>query len=180
MALPENTGANRHRMDSDISDYSATDGDDFEALSRDEYLVRSMRADDLDDLIRIDTKLTGHNRRDYFQAKLKEVMVETGVRVSLVCEIDDRPAGYIMARVDFGEFGRTETTAVIDTLGVDPGYAHKGVAHALMSQLMINLNALHVERIRTTVAWNNHQLLDFLGHQGFRPAQQLALRKIIK
>ena len=138
-----------------------------------------MRADDLDAIIRIDGKLTGRNRRDYFEAKLEEVMVESGIRVSLVAEIDDRPAGYIMVRVDFGEFGRTETTAVIDTLGVDPGYGHQGVAHALMSQLMINLNALHVERIRTTVSWNNYQLLDFLDHQRFRPAQQLVLTKSI-
>ena len=164
-------------MDSDISDYSGTDGDDFEALSRDAFPIRSLRGDDLDDIIRIDAKLTGHNRRDYFQAKLNEVMVESGVRVSLVAEIDDHPVGFIMARVDFGEFGRTETTAVIDTLGVNPGHGHRGIAHGLVSQLMINLGALHVERIRTRVGWNNYKLLDFLEHQGFRPAQQLVLRK---
>lgn len=169
----------RYRMDSDIADYSGEDGDDFESLSRDDYLIRSMRANDLDAIIRIDSKLTGRNRREYFEAKLEEVMVESGIRVSLVAEIDDRPAGYIMARVDFGEFGRTETTAVIDTLGVDPGYGHKGIAHALVSQLMVNLGALHVERIRTSVGWNNHQLLDFLDHQGFKPAQQLVLTKSV-
>ncbi len=179
MTHPEDTGAARHRMDSDMADYSGPDGDDFEALSRDSFPVRSMRSDDLDDIIRIDAKLTGRNRHDYFQAKLQEVMVETGVRVSLVTEIDGHAAGFIMARVDFGEFGRTETTAVIDTLGVDPGHGHKGVADALLSQLIINLNALHVERIRTTVAWNNHQLLNFLDHQDFRPAQQLVLSKKI-
>ncbi len=177
MANPENTGAAHNRMDSDMADFSDTDGDDFEALSRDNFSVRSMRGDDLDYLIRIDAKLTGHDRRDYFQAKLNEVMIETGVRVSLVAEIDDHPAGFIMARVDFGAFGRTEATAVIDTLGVDPGHGRRGVAHALLSQLMINLAGLHVERIRTSVAWNNLQLLDFLDHQGFRPAQQLILTK---
>mgnify|MGYP002630866375 CR=1 FL=1 len=175
MAIAEKTGAAHHRMDSDMADYSGSDGDDAEALSRDNFPVRSMRSDDLDALIRIDAKLTGHNRREYFQAKLAEVMIETGVRVSLVAEIDDHPAGFIMGRVDFGEFGRTETTAVIDTFGVDPGHGHRGIAHALLSQLTINLGALHVERIRTMVGWNNHQLLGFLEHQGFRPAQQLVL-----
>ena len=179
MALPDKTGMVRNRMDSDIADYSAADGDDFEALSRDQFLIRSMRSDDLDAIIRIDAKLTGRNRRDYFDAKLKEVMVETGVRVSLVAEIDDSPVGYVMARVDFGEFGRTETTAVIDTLGVNPGHAHNGVAQGLLSQLMVNLGALHVERIRTSARWNNHQLLGFLGQQGFSPAQQLVLTKKI-
>ncbi len=151
--------------------------EEVENLSRDRFPVRSMRDDDLAAMTRIDTRLTGHNRADYFAAKLHEVMVESGIRVSLVADIDGHVAGYIMARVDFGEFGRTETTAVIDTLGVDPGHDHKGVASALLSQLKINLNALQVERIRTTVAWNNHPLQQFLDHQGFRPAQQLVLRK---
>jgi len=179
MATPDTTGMGRNRMDSDIADYSGSDSDDFEALSRDIYTVRSMRSDDLDAIIRIDAKLTGRNRRAYFDAKLKEVMVETGIRVSLVAEIDGSPAGYVMARVDFGEFGLTETTAVIDTLGVNPGHAHHGVAQALLSQLMVNLGALNVERIRTSVRWNNHQLLRFLDQQGFRPAQKLVLTKII-
>ena len=44
---------------------------------------------------------------------------------------------------------------------------------------MINLGALHVERIRTKVRCNNYQLLEFLELQGFRPAQQLVLSKKI-
>lgn len=179
MATPENTGMSRYRMDSDMADYSGAGSDDFEALSRDLFPVRSMRSDDLDAIIRIDAKLTGRKRADYFAAKLKEVMVETGVRVSLVAEIDDHPAGYIMVRVDYGEFGQTEKTAEIDNIGVDPGYSRRGIAQALMSQLMINLGALNVERLRTSVSWNNHQLLEFLDHQSFKPAQQLTLTKKI-
>ena len=51
-----------------------------------------------------------------------------------------------MARVDLGEFGRVETTAVIDTIGVDPDYQNKGVGRALVSQLLTNLGTLRVER----------------------------------
>ena len=34
---------------------------------------------------------------------------------------------------------------------------------------------LHVDTLRTTVAWNNFSLLGFLNRSGFRPAQQLVL-----
>ncbi len=166
-------------MDADMPDFSSPAGDDFLALSRDRIPVRSLSEDDLEDIVRIDRKLTGRDRRDYYQAKLREVMSETGVRVSLVAEADGRPAGFIMARVDFGEFGRAEPAAVIDTIGVLPDLGHSGIGAALLSQLLVNLSALQVERVRTSVAWNNFPLLGFLERSGFAPAQQVALTKTI-
>ncbi len=165
----------RPRMDAGMPDYSAPAGDDFEPLAHDRVPVRSIVPGDLDAIVAIDTKLTGHDRRPYYQAKIEEVIGETGVRVSLIAEADGRPVGYIKARVDYGEFGRAEPTAVIDTIGVEPGHGHHGIGAALMSQLMVNLEALHVEALRTTVSWNNFPLLGFLNRSGFRPAQQLVL-----
>jgi len=167
------------RMDAGIPDYSDADGDDFEALSRDHVPIRSITENDLNAIVRIDAKLNGRERRDYFEAKLNEVMSETGVRVSLVAEIDDQVVGFIMARVDFGEYGRTEAAAVIDTIGVSPGNGRTGIASALLSQLLANLNALHVESVRTNVGWNSFPLLGFLDRNGFAPAQQLVLTKSI-
>jgi ribosomal protein S18 acetylase RimI-like enzyme len=160
-------------------DYSNPAGDDFAALSRDKVPVRSMRAADLDALIAIDRHITGRDRRAYYEQKLAETLDEAGVRVSLVAEQDGHPVGFIMARVDFGEFGRTEPEAVIDTIGVDPASTHQHVGTAMMSQLMVNLMALQVERLRTEVVWNNYPLTSFLEQCGFRPAQRLALRRTI-
>jgi ribosomal protein S18 acetylase RimI-like enzyme len=175
MSAARDPDVRRGRMDAGMPDYSAAAGDDFEPLPRDRALVRSMAPGDLDAIVAIDAKLTGRDRRPYYEAKLQEMIGETGVRVSLISEMDGRPAGYIMARVDYGEFGRAEPTAVIDTIGVEPGHGHQGIGAALLSQLMVNLDALHVEALRTTVSWNNFSLLGFLNRAGFRPAQQLVL-----
>jgi ribosomal protein S18 acetylase RimI-like enzyme len=78
-----------------------------------------------------------------------------------------------MARVDFGEFGRMEPTAVMDTIGVDIEYRDQGVGRALLSQLLINLATLRIERIRTEIDWRDRDLLAFLDRCGFRPSQQL-------
>jgi predicted N-acetyltransferase YhbS len=80
-----------------------------------------------------------------------------------------------MARVDYGEFGQAEPAAIIDTVGVEPGFGNQGVGSALLSQLIANLGALHVETMRTTVTWTNFSLLRFLSRSGFTPAQQLVL-----
>ncbi len=168
-----------HRLDAGVPDFSEPEGDDFEALSRDRLPVRSLREDDLDAIVRIDGKLTGRDRHDYFAAKMREALGESGIRVSLVAEVDGRVAGYVMARVDYGEFGQAEPGAVIDTIGVDPGFGRHGIGTALLSQLLANLDSLRVERVHTKVAWNNFPLLGFLQRCGFAPAQQLVLSKAL-
>lgn len=160
-------------------DYSDPRGDDFTALSRDRVPVRSMRPEDLPALVAIDRRITGRDRTPYYEGKLAEAMEESGVRVSLVAELDGRPVGFVMARVDFGEFGRAAPEAVLDTIGVDPSYGHREVGTALISQLLANLGTLRVDRVRTEVAWNDFGLLGFLARCGFQPSQRLAFRRRI-
>ncbi len=157
------------------ADFSSPDGDDFDALSRDRIPVRSMNADDLDALIAIDRRTTGSDRSAYYHRKQREVLHGSGVRVSLVAEQDGHPVGFIMARVDYGEFGHTAPEAVMDTIGVDPGYRGRGVGQALMSQLVANLATLRVENIRTELDWNDVDLINFLDELGFAPAQRIVL-----
>jgi len=179
MVTRSELGSNNQPMDAGVPDYSDNDGDDFEALSRDRIPVRSARDTDLEAIIRIDKKLNDRERRDYYTAKMKEVISESGIRASLVAEQDNHVVGFIMARVDYGDYGRTEPAAVIDTIGVDPGFGHHGIASALLSQLLTNLDALHVEHVRTNVSWKNIPLVSFLERNGFEPAQQLILSKFI-
>ncbi len=153
--------------------YGAPPATDFGLLARDRIPVRSMTAGDLRALVAIDCRITGHERTLYFQRKLAEALTDSDVCVSLVAELDDVPVGFIMARVDFGEFGRVETTAVMVTIGVDPDYQKMGVGRALISQLLVNLGTLRVEKIRTEVDWRDRELLAYLDRCGFRPSQQL-------
>ena len=53
--------------------------------------------------------------------------------------------------------------------------SNAGVGHALMSQLLTNLDALRVECVRTEVDWHYFQLNRFLADCGFVPAQRMAL-----
>ena len=101
-------------------------------------------------------------------------MHESDVRVSLVAEIDGRAVGFIMARVDLGEFGRIEPAAVMDTIGVDPDYAGHGVGRALLSQLLANLATLRVDKILTEVDWADRELMAYLDRCGFRPSGRLS------
>ncbi len=155
-------------------DFSGPAGNDYEMLARDRADLRGMTAGDLPAIVRIDRLLTGRDRGDYMRGQLAEALDDSAVRVSLVARLDDTVVGYLMARTDLGDFGRTEPVAVIDTIGVDPDYAHRGVGHALLSQLFVNLGALRVERVETILAPSDLALLGFLYGCGFAPSQRLA------
>jgi len=154
-------------------------GDDYEALSRDRVPVRSMKEDDLAAAVRIDRKFTGRDRSGYYARKLREMLKESGIRVSLVAEEDGLVVGFVMTRVDFGEFGKVEKSAVLDTIGVHPGFAGSGIGHALLSQLFLNLSTLQVETVLTQVSPGNIDLQRFLYFCGFHPSQRLVLSKTI-
>ena len=158
-------------------DYGAPGDNDFEKLARDSADVRSMKPQDLQEIVRIDRAITGRDRSAYIQGKLAEAMSDSAIRVSMTARLDGVIVGYLMARADTGDFGRTAPAAVLDTIGVDPEYGHRGVGHALLSQLFANLGALRVERVETSTAPRDQGLLGFLFDTGFTPSQRLAFTR---
>lgn len=146
-------------------------------LAHDIVPVRSLTLEDLPSLVYLDRRITNRDHLAYYRRKVKAAIRETGIQVSLVAELDQRPVGFMMARLDYGEFGETEPEAVIDTLGVDPAYRRRQVGAAMLSQLLANLSGLRVERVRTEVEWDNFDLLRFLSRRGFRPSPRLSFAR---
>lgn len=172
VTIPERVGG-----DAEVN-YGKAAAPDFGPLARDRIPVRAMKRSDLTALVQIDSRVTGADRSAYFESKLNEALNESDIRVSLVAEIGGQPVGFIMARVDFGEFGSVEPVAVLDTIGVDPDYRRSGIGRALLSQLLVNLGSLRVETIRSELAWNEHELLGFLERCGFGVSQRLCIRYV--
>jgi len=148
--------------------------DDTDPAAADTVTVRSMTETDLPMIVTTDQRITGRDRSAYYRHKLSEMMGGSGVRLSLVAEIDGAFAGFVMARVDYGDFGRLETTAVIDTIGVGPLFARRSIGRALLAQLMRNLSSLRVDRVGTRLDWNEIALRAFLADLGFAPRPRLS------
>lgn len=171
--------APEHRRTTAELDYGAPPANDFEALARDRCDVHSLAPGDLAGIVRIDRRIVGRDRSAYIARLVDEALRDSAIRVSLAAHRDGALAGFVMAKVDFGDFGRAEPVAVIDTIGVDPDAAGAGIGTALLSQLFVNLEALHVERVETVVAWGNFALLRFFHRAGFGPSRRLAFVKTI-
>ena len=147
--------------------------------ARDACEVSLMQESHIEGIARIDRRHTGRDRRGFLCRALREALDDSAVRISHVACAEGTVAGYLMARMDYGDYGRAEPAAVIDTIGVDPMRPRQGIGRALLSQLLLNLRALRVETVETAVAPANLDLLGFFNRAGFVPAERLSLRKAI-
>jgi GNAT superfamily N-acetyltransferase len=161
----------------DPNDYGTPRPNQAGSLARDQVEVGVLAERDMEGVARVDRRHTGRDRRGYLCRALGEALTDSAVRVSLAARIDGSVAGFLMARVDYGDFGRTEPVAVIDTVGVDPLRSHQGIGRALLSQLFMNLAGLGVERVETVVAAGNLELMGFFYRAGFGPSERLAFVK---
>ncbi|MDH4190423.1 MAG: GNAT family N-acetyltransferase [Betaproteobacteria bacterium] len=176
----EPVSVEQHERPSDQNDYSNAAPNDFDQLARDTVEIGSLVPSDLEDVVRIDRRRTGHDRSAYIQHKFDDALKESAIRMSLVARKNGAAAGFLMASADYGNFGRAEPAAVLDTIGVDPNFAHTGVARAMLSQLFVNLGALRIERVETLLGRENYGLLGFFYRMGFAPSQRLAFCKPLR
>lgn len=138
-------------------------------------VVRGLRPRDLEAVVALDARITGRRREEYFRVKLDQALKETGVMISLAAETEGAFAGFLLARVFYGEFGELEASAVLDTIGVHPAFRGRGVGRALLAQLRTNLLGLGIRSLRTEVSWDAQELMAFFRHEGFRPADRLCI-----
>lgn len=144
-------------------------------VETDAPVVRRLKPRDLEAVISVDAAILGRRREEFFKVKLAQNLAETGIEVSLAAEYLGSFAGYLLARVFYGEFGQTERVAVLDSFGVHPRCEGHGVARALLQQLRTNLLGLGIRTLRTEVDWSDQALLSFFHHEGFQPAPRLCL-----
>lgn len=139
------------------------------------HYVRNLNLEDLDAIVRIERKMSGQPRHDYYQQKLKSALGNGGIRISLAVENDGFVVGFMMGQVFYGEFGQVDPVAIIDSIGVDPDYRGKHIARAMVYQLKTNLRGLGIQRVQTQVDWNQGDLIQFFAKEGFQPAPRLCL-----
>ncbi len=138
-------------------------------------VVRGLTEEDFEAVVAVDAKSVGRRREEFFRIKFRESLKESGIQVSLAAEVDGLFAGFLLARVYYGEFGALEPAAVLETIGVHPDFRGRGVGAALMDQLQTNLRGLGVAAVRTEVGWDEPELLGFFRAMGFRPAPRFVL-----
>ena len=138
---------------------------------------RIMKQADMDVIVKIDRKITGEDRSDYYEMQMSRHLDEKhNILISLVAEYEGKVIGFIMGGVYKGEFGIPDTTAFLDTIGIEPAYQKSGLGFALMQRFQDNLRTANIRKLNTFVNWNDWSLLKFFGKAGFKPANTINLQ----
>jgi predicted N-acetyltransferase YhbS len=136
--------------------------------------IRALGKEDLEAIVKIDEKVLGESRKDYWARKL-EALGTKSAQTSFVAEVEGRVVGFILGDVSGWEFGVPDTIGWIDTIGVDPACQKKGLATALANELIRSLKAVDVKTIYTLVSWNDWTLLQFFHAMGFSRGDMINL-----
>lgn len=136
-------------------------------MSRTAIVVRPVEASDLDAIVRIDEKLSGHTRKEYWRRRLEIVSLRPPW-MSLVAETDNRVVGFVFGWVGESEFGVAEPIAWLDLIGVDPPYRGRGVAHALVERFTASAGELRaIRRVATLIDLGQAEIREFFLRRGF-------------
>ena len=144
-------------------------------VALDKVTIRPMTENDLDAIVAIDSMYFGVERTEYYKEKLMAATKGSGINTSLVAEQEGEILGFMIGALYTGEFGIPETTANLDTIGIHPEAAGKGVAAMILEQFKNQIGKLGVTTLHTLVDWNDRNLMLFFQRAGFVPSKRLSL-----
>jgi GNAT superfamily N-acetyltransferase len=145
--------------------------------SMENFQARPLVAGDLERVIEIDREYTGRRRDGFYRKRLEAALAEPRNFVYLGCESDARLQGFLLARLQEGEYGTERPSASLDAIGVDPGAATKGMGRSLMEALDGILRHKGIQEIRTQADWRNLSMLRFFAGTGFSLAPRHILER---
>jgi flavin-dependent dehydrogenase/ribosomal protein S18 acetylase RimI-like enzyme len=137
--------------------------------------IRNMTVRDIDEVLRIDEKITGHPHAAYYETKAASY-ISRGPEYCLVAEQRNRVVGFVLGDVRGWEFA-AELSGWLEVIGVDPDYHGQGVSRALMNELSARFRRAGVKVINTMVNWNDGDLIDYFSANGFERGEYVNLVK---
>jgi ribosomal protein S18 acetylase RimI-like enzyme len=139
------------------------------------FLVRSMKIEDADDIGRIQASITKSPAKIDFRQVIEE-QVQGDKDASFVAEIDGRVAGFMISYIVYGGFG-LEKSAWIATLGVDPQFMGQGIGKRLAKEILGVCRDRGIKYVFTSVRWDSVDLLSFFKALDFDRSNFINLRK---
>jgi GNAT superfamily N-acetyltransferase len=146
-------------------------------MSRTDVTVRAVEPSDLDAIVAIDERLSGHARKDYWRTRLDIAALRPPWMAS-VAETDGRVVGFLFGWVGESEFGIGVPTAWIDLIGVDAPYRGRGVAAALVERFGASARELRaVRKLATLIDLGQESVREFFLREGFRHGPMVQMER---
>jgi len=147
------------------------------AFQRDE--IRPIDADDLEAILAIDRVHTKYSRRRFFEKRLAQAAAHPAEFVQIGFTRGGSLRGFAIAHLLRGQFGRDDSVAVLDALGVEFDSQSHGVGQLLISELVEILRQKGIHVLHSQSSWKNHDLLRFFDRCGFRLSPRTVLDRSV-
>jgi ribosomal protein S18 acetylase RimI-like enzyme len=141
-----------------------------------EITIRPLSDVDIDAITRIDEKVTGRYRPDFWEERVA-YYIRRDPESSRVAELGGNVVGFMLGDLRGGEFGLEETSGWIERFGVDPAVRGKGIGKKLFTALAEYFKASGARTLRTFVDTGQAETATFLRAVGFGPSALTALEK---
>ena len=141
----------------------------------DNFLIRSIKIEDADDIGRIMTAITKAPAKIDFRQVIEE-QVQSDKDASFVAEIDGKAVGFMISHIVYGGFG-LEKSAWIVTLGVDPKFMGRDIGNKLAEETLRVYRDRCIKYVFTSVRWDSVDLLSFFKTLDFDRSNFINLRK---
>jgi ribosomal protein S18 acetylase RimI-like enzyme len=142
--------------------------------------VRPIEAADLDQVIAIDSEITGKEKTDYWYELFHRYgTARSRQRLFLVAEAGSEIQGFIIGEVRDWEFGSPPCGWVFG-INVRPGARVSGIGTRLLEAICAGFRHAGVDKVRTLVARDNSLVLSFFRSQAMMAAPVIPLEKDLK
>ena len=141
-----------------------------------EVTIRPLSDVDIDAITRIDEKVTGTYRPEFWEDRVAYYL-RRDPEASRVAELQGKVVGFMLADLRGGEFGLEETSGWIERFGVDPEARGKGIGRKLFEALVEHFKASGALTLRTFVDTRQAETATFLKAVGFVPSALTALEQ---
>jgi ribosomal protein S18 acetylase RimI-like enzyme len=132
----------------------------------------------IEGIVEIDHKILGRRRQSFWKKKVRPAE-PNNLPTGIVAQLNNQVIGFILGGVSGGEFRVPASVGWVDTIGVDPKYQKRGVARALVQELIKNFRNAGVKNIYTLVNWSDWDLLQFFRRMGFTRGDMINLERRI-
>ncbi len=146
-------------------------------MARKTLKIRPLTADDLRRVIDIDAAYVGRRREGFYRKRLEAALVDPGGFAYLGYDSRGKLQGFLLARLQAGEYGTAARSASLDAIGVDPKSAGKGIGRALLEALDEILRHKDIASVYSQAEWRNLPMLRFFAGNDFSLAPRYILER---
>jgi GNAT superfamily N-acetyltransferase len=137
--------------------------------------IRALAREDMPAVVAIDAGIEGRSRGQYVERRLAAALREPKLHAQFAACDEHGLAGYILARVLEGEFGRSEPGLRLEMVGLRPDARGHGDG-ARLFQVLADWGRRHAVRdVHTTATWRDAPMLGWLAAMGFELAPAYVL-----